>query len=271
MKSDLYLLFALLLGLALIISAIGFYRFIYFISVGYGFSITGMAIFVLIYGWKNVSLPILLQASLLIIYGLRLGIFLLQREFKQTYRKEMDATQRETAPISIAGKIGVWISVSVLYVLMISPLAFHTYAVVKNELFSYIGVAIMLIGIGIEGLADIQKSAFKAHSPASFCNSGLFRWSRCPNYFGEITFWFGNFIVGLLIYRGVLSWMISLAGLIGIVFIMLVSTVRLELKQEKRYGDDVSFQEYSSTVPLLVPFIPVYSLKKFSPLTKLRI
>jgi steroid 5-alpha reductase family enzyme len=261
MNSDLYLMFAILSGLALVLSAIGFYRFIYFISVGYGFSISGMAFFILVYARHNLTLAVILHAILLILYGLRLSIFLLKREFKQTYRKEMDATQKETDPIGGYGKLGAWISVSILYVLMISPLVFHTLSVTPNGLFPFLGVVIMGFGLVIEGLADIQKSAFKAHAPKSFCNVGLFRWSRCPNYFGEITFWFGNFICGLLIYRGVFSWVFAIAGFIGIVFIMLVSTIRLELKQNKRYGDDSAFQEYCASVPILIPFVPIYTLK----------
>jgi steroid 5-alpha reductase family enzyme len=268
---DLYLTFAILLGISLLISAIGFYRFIYFISIGYGFSITGMAIFLLLINWQQLTWSFLLHGLFLMAYGLRLGVFLLQRELKQTYRKEMAATQKETDPIKGFGKAGIWICVAVLYVLMISTLAFQGAAGGKGDFFSYLGIAIMLAGILFEGLADKQKSAFKAQSPSKFCNVGLFRLSRCPNYFGEITFWLGNFIAGVAIYRGVAAWLITLTGFLGIVFIMLVSTVRLELKQNNRYGEETAYQEYIQSVPVLIPFIPIYSLKKLSGLTKLRI
>ncbi|MBI9049311.1 MAG: DUF1295 domain-containing protein [Anaerolineaceae bacterium] len=265
------LLFCFLFGLALLVSAIGFYRFIYFISVGYGFAITGMAIFLTVYFREQITLSFLLHSILLMLYGLRLGIFLLLREYKQTYRKEMDTAKRDTSSIRGFSKIGIWITVSLLYVLMISPLAFQGSMKNQNMFFPYLGVVIMIAGILLESIADRQKSAFKEQFPSSFCNVGLFRWSRCPNYFGEITFWTGNFITGFAVYRGVLPWIVAAAGFCGIVFVMLVSTVRLELKQEARYGAEEVFQAYARKVPLLFPFLPLYSLKKLSKITSLRI
>ncbi len=263
-------LFLSLLGLALLISAIGFYRFIYFISVGYGFAITGMAVFLLLFFGDWLNLSFILHSGILILYGLRLGLFLLQREFKPAYRKEMAATQRETSPIVGWGRVGVWLIVSVLYVLMISPLVFQGLAA-QPDFFSYLGVFVMAAGISLEALADRQKSTFKQKSPAAICTSGLFSWVRCPNYFGEITFWTGNFISGLALYRGWGTWLMTIAGLVGIIFVMLVSTVRLELKQDERYGDDPAYQVYRSQVPLILPFVPLYSLKRLKRITSLRV
>ena len=57
------------------------------------------------------------------------------------------------------------------------------------DLFFWIGATVWVIGIVFETVADNQKKAFKA-DPANagkFINVGLWRWSRHPNYFGEIT------------------------------------------------------------------------------------
>ncbi len=264
------LCFFSLLGLALLISAIGFFRFIYFISVGYGFAISGMALFLLLVFGGRLNLPFILHGGLLILYGLRLALFLLRREFKPAYRKEMAATERETSPIVGWGRVAVWMIVSMLYVLMISPLVFQGFAA-EGGFFPYLGVVVMAVGMSLEALADRQKSAFKQKNPASFCNSGLFAWVRCPNYFGEITFWTGNIITGLALYRGIVTWMMAIIGWIGILFVMLVSTVRLELKQDERYGGDTAFQVYRSKVPLILPFVPLYSLKNLKKLISLRV
>ena len=84
---------------------------------------------------------------------------------------------------------------------------------------------------------------------------------RCPNYLGEILFWLGNWVVAVTSYASALQWVISLIGLVCIVLIMLGSTKRLESSQKERYGDLPEFQTYISTVPVLFPFIPVYTLK----------
>ena len=46
------------------------------------------------------------------------------------------------------------------------------------------GLLFMGSGLVIEALSDKQKSDFKAQFPKQYCNVGLYRWVRCPNYFG---------------------------------------------------------------------------------------
>ena len=84
---------------------------------------------------------------------------------------------------------------------------------------------------------------------------------RCPNYLGEIMFWIGGWLAGLSALAHWVHWTASLIGLVCIVLIMIGSTKRLEGKQQERYGDDPEYQRYSSTVPVLFPLVPVYSLK----------
>ena len=79
-----------LLGAALLISAIGFKNYVWFISLGYGFSIAGEGILLLILFGKTPSLGAVLCCLLLIAYGLRLGGYLAFREAKSSsYKKNM--------------------------------------------------------------------------------------------------------------------------------------------------------------------------------------
>lgn len=78
--------FLIIFLVALAISAVGFYRYIWFISIGYGFSIAGIGAALLIYfgitgGLTAVSI---VMAALLIVYGLRLGGYLLAREYRSS-------------------------------------------------------------------------------------------------------------------------------------------------------------------------------------------
>ena len=54
-------------------------------------------------------------------------------------------------------------------------------------------------GVLFELFADRQLHAFRARKPApdEILSDGLWAWSRHPNYFGEITFWFGVALFGL--------------------------------------------------------------------------
>ena len=80
----------ILFTVALAVSSVGWKKFVYFISLGYGFSIAAMGIALPIIYHDALTLSALLLALLLLIYGCRLGIFLLVREIRSaSYRKEL--------------------------------------------------------------------------------------------------------------------------------------------------------------------------------------
>ena len=84
---------------ALVISAIGFKKYVWFISLGYGFSIAGEGILMLIlYGInKQLTLGTAICCLLLALYGFRLGGYLAYREFKMTsYNKNMVGEIKQT-------------------------------------------------------------------------------------------------------------------------------------------------------------------------------
>jgi steroid 5-alpha reductase family enzyme len=117
-------------------------------------------------------------------------------------------------------------------------------------------------GLGLKWLADRQKTAAKRKAPERFCDSGLFAWVRCPAYLGEILFWMGNWTLGAASFSAWWHWLGSAVGLVCIILIMLGSTKRLEASQNRRYGELEAFQKYRETVPILFPWVPIYSLAK---------
>jgi len=149
---------------------------------------------------------------------------------------------------------------------MVSPLLFSLDAPATGStvstIFQIIGLVLMVGGLALEGIADRQKSAFKAKNPSAFCNTGLYSLIRCPNYLGEITFWIGTWVMGIGFYKTALEWVISLIGMVCIVYIMFGSTKRLEKTQISRYGSLPEFQQYSKSVPILIPWLPLYTLQK---------
>lgn len=258
----------LFLGLALVVSSVGFYRVVYFISVGYAFSMVAMAGVSLLVFRDNLAALTLAQSLCLIAWGMRLGLYLLQRDFRSpSYRQQLARVERQTSTVSIPQRVLIWVAVSILYLLMFSPSLFSLLTPPAQvaraaPFFQVVGLTLMLAGLVIEGVADRQKARFKARSPTRFCDVGLYRWVRCPNYLGEIAFWVGNFVMGIAFYTTALRWGFGLVGALCIVLIMLGSTKRLELSQDERYGDDPEYQGYVRSVPVLLPFVPVYSLKK---------
>lgn len=121
----------------------------------------------------------------------------------------------------------------------------------------------MALGILLETASDYTKNRFKKKHPRRFCDVGLFRLVRCPNYLGEVLIWTGVFVSGVTVLSGVFEWVIALSGYICIVYIMFGGARRLELRQNKNYGDDPEYQKYVKKTPILLPFIPLYSVAKY--------
>ena len=117
-----------------------------------------------------------------------------------------------------------------------------------------LGFLVWVFGFAIEVTADRQKSAFKA-DPANegkFIQSGLWAWSRHPNYFGEIVLWIGVAIMALPVLRG---W--QYVTLISPVFIILLLTrisgvPMLEERADKKWGGQEDYEAYKANTPVLV-------------------
>ncbi|MBN1412988.1 MAG: DUF1295 domain-containing protein [Spirochaetales bacterium] len=254
---------------ALILSSFGFIKVVYFISTGYGFSIAGMAFLTLFFFRDSLNPLIILQAGLLAAYGLRLGIYLVIRNASSGYRKTIQATEYGTINARLPLKFLIWISVAVLYVIMFSPCLLNSTLSRSSTINIVIpvtgmtGIAVMVSGLLLESLADFQKARFKNWNPGKICKIGLFGIVRTPNYLGEIIFWAGNWTAGIAAYATIYHWVITSAGLILIFFIMIGSTRRLELSQDKRYANDPEYNAYIRKVPVIFPFLPIYSVKKW--------
>jgi steroid 5-alpha reductase family enzyme len=250
----------------LFVSAIGFKKYVYFISIGYGYSIAAMSIASLAIAGASASAITWIEALLLCAYGLRLGTYLVIREDKSAYRATQAADGDRLGAVGFGTKFGIWVMVSVLYILMFMPMLSRFAAESKlaadpAPALGIVGIAITALGIAIESIADAQKALAKRRAPKRFCDSGLYRIMRCPNYFGEMLVWTGNLIAGAALLRTWLAWGFATIGYICIVLIMIGSARRLEIKQETRYGADPEFQVYTKKVPVLVPLLPIYSLK----------
>lgn len=241
--------------------AVGFYKFVYFMSIGYGFAIAGLSVVILIF-FRGQAGPLLaVQCLLFLAYGARLSGFLLYREFRAAgYRRTMNEADALSASMTVPVKIAVWLSVSVLYVAQVSPVFFRWYNGVSGGALPWIGAAVSAAAICLEALADRQKSAQKAASPNMTATQGLYKIVRCPNYFAEILFWTGVTLGGLSALRGWGQWLAAAAAYTAIVLIMISGAKRLEKRQESRYGSMPEYRAYADKTPILFPLIPLYHL-----------
>jgi steroid 5-alpha reductase family enzyme len=166
------LLILLLIGLSLLVTSIGFRNPPYFVSVGYAFAIVGLGLAVLYLFKSNLTFFSFLHNALLIAWGLRLGIFILNRERKASFRSKKASIQQSYGAARLPVKFAIWISVSILYVLMFSPSLLNSARAMDNSLpalvWQGLGLLVMLVGLALEILADQQKSAQKLKTPDGF-------------------------------------------------------------------------------------------------------
>ena len=254
--------FWLLFGLCMLVSAIGFKNYVWFISLGYGFSIAAEGIAMLILYGQTLTVGTIICCVLFILYGLRLGGYLAIRELgASSYKKNMKGEIKEGSTVPFGVKIAIWVTCALLYVTQIGGVFYRMHNAVQDNALVFVGAAVMLLGVSLETAADIQKNNAKKVNPRRFVDTGLYRIVRCPNYLGEMIFWTGVLISGIGAVSG-WQWIVVAIGYIGIIFVMFSGARRLEIRQDKNYGNDPEYQKYVTTVPILLPFIPLYSVKK---------
>ena len=241
----------------------GFKSLVWFMSIGYGFAVMLIGCFHLLVGVLNSSLTpaTTVMSILFIIYGYRLGGYLLKRQLtNKEYTKTLNSTgSNKAAPIPVS--IVMWVVLSILYTAETSALSYRVINGSKDNLFAWLGIVIMAIAIYGEATADKQKSAAKKINPKRFCDTGLYKICRCPNYFSEIVFWAGVSITAIGSTMGK-QWITVVVALVLIIYIMYDSAKRLELRHEKNYGLDKEYQKYSDTVPLIFPLTKQYHSMK---------
>ncbi|MBQ7064072.1 MAG: DUF1295 domain-containing protein [Firmicutes bacterium] len=248
---------------SLLLCCMGFYRFVWFMSIGYGISSAGIGLTMLIMALtgKQIGWLYAVQGILFIVYGIRLGGFLLVRELKNVrYREKMRQVGGDVkVPVFVA--VFMWIYCGVIYVMQSSGFVYRFFNgdAPTPGVFAYIGCVICLIGLLTEAIADKQKSAQKAENPDMPAMKGLYKLCRCPNYLGEIIFWTGVIISGIGSLKGA-QWIVAAIGYIQIVYVMIAAAKRVEGRHIRNYGEKPEYNAYADSTPILFPFVPWYHL-----------
>ncbi len=265
----------ILTGLSALGCIIGFKKFVYFLSVGYGLSVVLIGAGIIVLSATGYFLPTgdiftYILASILVLYGCRLSGFLIFREAKSaSYRKVAENVAGSTEKkMPIFVKATIWIMVTILYIMQTSPVFFRVangiYGDQTSMIFEIVGASVMVIGLLLETISDLTKSAAKKSNPHRFCDKGVYKYVRCPNYLGEILFWTGVLVSSINALVTWYQWVIAILGYILIVYVMLSGAKRLEGRQDKNYGEDPEYQAYIAKTPLISRLIPIKSMKKWN-------
>jgi steroid 5-alpha reductase family enzyme len=194
-------------------------------------------------------------AAMVIVWTGRLGIFLFRRISREGRDSRFD--EIKVSPIRF---FSAW-TIQGLWVLLTAAAALAIITTTGRRelgLLGYIGIVIWLAGFTIEAVADRQKSEFKK-DPANegrFISSGLWAWSRHPNYFGEITIWTGVALIAVPVLSG-WQWVVLVSPVFVTILLTRISGIpMLEKKADERWGDEQAYQEYKESTPVLVPRPP---------------
>lgn len=256
--------FLIMFAVALLLSSIGFKKYVWFISIGYGTAVAAIGAAILAVFWGSLTCGTAAASVLFIIYGCRLSGYLAVREIKSSaYNEKMKKEIKSSKGMKLAAKIGIWVSAALLYSCETSPVLFRLENGGGTDTLLIVGIAISVIGLIVESAADLQKNAAKKKNPGRFVDTGLFKMVRCPNYFGEMLFWTGVFVGSVNVISGVGQWIAVLSGYLGIIYVMFGGARRLEMRQDRTYGSDKEYQKYVKSTPIMIPLIPLYSVKKY--------
>lgn len=193
--------------------------------------------------------------ALVVVWTVRLGSYLFRRVLKVGKDDRFDALKTSFPRFLSTWTLqGLWVSLTLGAALAAITTTSHK----DLDVFAIIGALIWAAGFAVEVVADAQKSRFRA-DPANkgrFIHTGLWAWSRHPNYFGEIVLWVGVAIIALPVLQG-WQWVTLISPLFVFLLITKASGVPLlEKKADKKWGGQDDYEAYKASTPVLVPMPP---------------
>ena len=201
---------------------------------------------------NNLDVRSILIGLLIMVWAVRLGSFLFNRVKRDGKDNRFTVMKTKFWWFLFTWTLGgLWV-----FITMAAGLAAMTSAkVVPLGWYALIGIVLWLEGFIVEVVADHQKTRFrsKKENRDKFINEGLWSLSRHPNYYGEITLWFGIAFIAFPVLQG---W--QLLTLISPIFVYILLTrisgvTMLERRADKKWGDDPEYQLYKETTSSLIP------------------
>lgn len=249
-------IFALSVGLAFAIQWLAFIP-AYLLQNESFFDLTGSITYISVTVIAVLLSPVvdgrsILLLALVVVWAVRLGSFLFRR-----IRKAGKDTRFDEIKPSFIRFLNTWTlqGLWVTFTLAAALAAITTTTRKELDVFAAIGFLVWVIGFATEVTADSQKSRFRADpkNKGKFIHTGLWAWSRHPNYFGEIVLWVGVAIIALPVLRG-WQWVTLISPVFVALLITRISGVPLLEKQaDERWGGQEDYEAYKERTPVLIP------------------
>ncbi len=217
---------------------------------GLGFVIVAWGAYMLADTPSGVALAINILVT---IWGLRLSthIFLRNRH-KTEDRRYAEMRAKWGKGVFIRTYTNVFLAQGLLLLLISTPVILANGLTQSTGAWQYFGFVIWTVGFFFESIGDWQLTRFIQNpiNKGKIMTTGLWRYTRHPNYFGEVTQWWGIFILSL-------SGLSATAGIIGpaviTVLILKISGIPL---LERKMQDNPAFAAYAAKTSMFVPRPP---------------
>lgn len=195
--------------------------------------------------------PIQILITVLVcLWGCRLALHILIRNWGKGEDFRYAAWRENWGKwIVVRGFVQIFLLQGFLHLLIVSPVVFVNALGGELSLLARVGLAIWAIGFFFESVGDAQLSAFiKTKKKGEIMTKGLWKYTRHPNYFGEVTMWWGVFLIAVET-----SWWALLSPLLISYLILYVSGIPM---LEAKYKGNKAWEDYAKKTSAFFPMPP---------------
>ncbi len=196
----------------------------------------------------------LVPAALTVLWAVRLGAYLFSRIIVTKVDHRFDGMRE--VPLKFAR---FWILQAAAVIIIMLPVSasFASPATGRSfGPFEIAGAALWIAGFLVEVIADAQKSAFKRAGKPGFISSGLWAYSRHPNYFGEALLWWALFLYVVPALSGALFLVVLGPVFITLLLLFVSGIPLLEKSADAKYAADPEYAAYKRRTSIFIPWPP---------------
>ncbi len=225
-----------------------------FTDISYALTFSAIALFGFLSSDKT---PVQwIVTAVILLWAYRIGSYLFKRINFMGRDKRFDEMRDDFVKFG-----GFWLlqAVTVWLVMFPPSLLYGVESSTNVTALTLVGAGISVFGILFEGIADLQKFKFISdpNNKGKWISSGLWKYSRHPNYFGEIMMWIGIYLICI-------EWLtktevyLAAIGPASIIFMLLfVSGVPLlEKSADRKWGNKKEYRNYRDRTSILIPMPP---------------
>ncbi len=201
------------------------------------------------------KLPQYIVLIIIIIWGVRLSGYLFVRILKTKKDRRFDQIREKPFRFAL-----FWLfqAVSIWIIMLTSVAILSSKTKPDNYYIFLIGIIASLTGLAFETIADLQKYRFKSNpkNKDKWIESGLWKYSRHPNYFGEMLVWWGLYLASIP-FVGKYSPIFAISPFyISWLLIKVLGIPLLEKEHMKKYKDNPKYKSYVKRTSVLIPLPP---------------